>query len=173
MQPIMNVNVVKPVPTCCHICSTDGSFVLFGLWKSAAESGKQVGCTVALACVHSDPQRDESLSFHWQKCWDSFYSGLKSDQTEERSPQTLSYSVKVSHVGRMVLALVFLQGTPNWQNKHEHCRCVWHLRWLKSQSTDQAHRKWHQHLISRFTSFKLDHKTIVKSTCQIYFELDI
>lgn len=39
-QHIVSRKVIKPVPTCCHICFTGGSFVLFGLWKSAAESGK-------------------------------------------------------------------------------------------------------------------------------------
>lgn len=107
--------MVKLVPTGCHVCFTGGPFVLFGRWMSAAESGKQVRCTVALASVHSDPQRDESLSLHWQKCWDSFYPGLKPDRTEERSPQTSGRSVKVSQLGRTASAL-WLQDTPSRTN---------------------------------------------------------
>lgn len=64
MQHIIGRKGIKPVPTCCHICFTGGSFVLFGLRKFAADSGKKVECTGALASVHNDPQKDESLSFH-------------------------------------------------------------------------------------------------------------
>lgn len=61
MQHIVSRKAVKPPAAIFVLC--DGYFVLFGLWRSASESGKKVGCTVVVASVHNDPQRDESLSF--------------------------------------------------------------------------------------------------------------
>lgn len=58
-------------------------------------------------------KRDETLSFHWQKCWSSFYSRLKLDRSREKGPQTLgcSLSVLAPYVEMMTLlfALLFVR----------------------------------------------------------------